>query len=141
MMNKITINSDVLLSYIEQSNLQLDDIRERIRDIDAFIDGEKEPTFNQIIKIASAIHIPAGLLTLQKQVRLDVQRLSFRTHDSTFIGKMSAELRDTIVEMQENRPSSKSRSMIILTSQSLVPTTTWRLRMQSAVNCKHPSII
>lgn len=103
MISKLRINGDILLSYIEGSSLSLDDMKEKIKDVDQFISGEKMPTFNQLVKIASLIHVPAGLLTLQKQMNLNVQRLAFRTIDSGRVQKISPELRDTITEMQDKQ--------------------------------------
>ena len=61
------------------------------------------PTFNQLEKISSLINIPVGLLALQQKISVDTQRLSFRTPNSAVVGKMSTELRDTIIEMQEKQ--------------------------------------
>ena len=44
-----------------------------------------------------------GLLSLEKPVDVNTQRLSFRTHKSQEITDMSPELRDTIIEMQEKQ--------------------------------------
>lgn len=78
-------------------------VQERVEDINLFVSGEKMPTFNQLEKISSLINVPVGLLALQQQVNIDTQRLSFRTPNSSAVGKMSAELRDTIIEMQEKQ--------------------------------------
>lgn len=103
MVKRLQINSDVLLSYIEQSGIEFDNLKEKIKDIDQFVGGEKMPTYNQLEKIANIIHIPTGLLVLNTQVNVSTQRLSFRTPNSTTIRQMSAELRDTIIEMQEKQ--------------------------------------
>ncbi|HBO65040.1 TPA: peptidase [Candidatus Saccharibacteria bacterium] len=103
MVKRLQINSDVLLSYIEGSGIALDTLQERVKDIGQFVGGEKMPTFNQLEKISSLINVPVGLLTLKQQVNIDTQRLSFRTPNSAVVSKMSAELRDTIIEMQEKQ--------------------------------------
>ena len=103
MVDRLQINSDVLLSYIENSGVTLDTLQERVKDIDQFVGGEKMPTFNQLEKISSLINVPVGLLALQQQINIDTQRLPFRTPNSAAVGKMSAELRDTIIEMQEKQ--------------------------------------
>lgn len=103
MVKRLQINSDVLLSYIESSGMALDTLQERVKDIDQFVGGEKMPTFNQLEKISSLINVPVGLLILQRQVNIDTQRLSFRTPNSAVVSEMSAELRDTIIEMQEKQ--------------------------------------
>lgn len=103
MVKRLQINSDVLLSYIESSGIAFDTLQEKVKDIDQFVGGEKMPTFNQLEKISSLINVPVGLLALQQQVKIDTQRLSFRTPNSAVVNKMSAELRDTIIEMQEKQ--------------------------------------
>lgn len=103
MVKRLQINSDVLLSYIESSGIALDTLQEKVKDIDQFVGGEKMPTFNQLEKISSLINVPVGLLALQQQIKIDTQRLSFRTPNSAVVTKMSAELRDTIIEMQEKQ--------------------------------------
>lgn len=103
MVKRLQINSDVLLSYIEKSGVALDMLQEKVNDIDQFVGGEKMPTFNQLEKISTLINVPVGLLALQQSVNIDTQRLSFRTPNSIVVSKMSAELRDTIIEMQEKQ--------------------------------------
>lgn len=103
MTKRLQINGDILLSYIEKSGAEFDKIQEKIKDIDQFVSGEKLPTYNQLEKIAGMIHIPVGLLVLDKPVNISTQRLSFRTPNSATIAQMSSELRDTIIEMQEKQ--------------------------------------
>lgn len=103
MVKRLQINSDVLLSYIEKSGIEFDKLKEKVRDVDLFVGGEKMPTYNQLEKIASIINIPTGLLVLNSQVNVSTQRLSFRTPNSATISQMSSELRDTIIEMQEKQ--------------------------------------
>jgi len=103
MVNRLQINSDVLLSYIEKSGVEFDKLKDKINDIDLFVSGEKMPTYNQLEKIANIIKIPTGLLALAGPVDVSTQRLSFRTYNSDVIHDMSAELRDTIIEMEEKQ--------------------------------------
>lgn len=103
MVNRISINTDILSRYVEESNISLDLLHEKVADFENFLSGDKQPTFNQLVKIANLINVPAGLLTLQHQIDINTQRLSFRTHNSHSISQMSAELRDTIIEMQEKQ--------------------------------------
>jgi Zn-dependent peptidase ImmA (M78 family) len=103
MVNRLSINADILSRYIEESKISLDFLKEKIIDIDKFLVGDKLPTYNQLEKISNIINVPVGLLTLQHKVNINTQRLSFRTHNSNTIDEMSAELRDTIIEMQEKQ--------------------------------------
>lgn len=103
MVNRISINPDILSRYVEESSVSLDLLQEKISDFDKFLAGDKSPTYNQLEKISKLINVPTGLLALQRQVNINTQRLSFRTHNSHTINQMSAELRDTIIEMQEKQ--------------------------------------
>lgn len=103
MVNRISINTDTLSYYIEGSKVSLDLLQEKIPNLDKFLSGDKLPTYNQLEKIAGLINIPTGLLVLQRQINVNTQRLSFRTPDSARVDQMSAELRDTIIEMQEKQ--------------------------------------
>ncbi len=103
MVNRISINTDTLAYYVEGSKVSLDLLQEKISGFDKFLTGDKPPTYNQLEKIANLINVPAGLLALQRQVNINTQRLSFRTHDSASVNEMSAGLRDTIIEMQEKQ--------------------------------------
>lgn len=103
MAKRIHINTNTLLYYIEKSNTPIGLLQENIANFDNFLSGEKLPTYNQIEKISKLIKIPVGLLVLDRTVDINTQRLSFRTLESREIVAMSAELRDTIIEMQEKQ--------------------------------------
>ncbi len=103
MINRVSININILSHYVEASKVPLENLQEKISDFDKFLAGEKLPTYNQLVQIASLIKVPTGLLTLQEEININTQRLSFRTHNSDTINEMSAELRDTIIEMQEKQ--------------------------------------
>ena len=103
MAKRIPISTSTLLYYVEQSNVPIGLLQENISNFDNFLSGEKLPTYTQIEKISKLIKIPVGLLSLEKPVDVNTQRLSFRTHKSQEITDMSPELRDTIIEMQEKQ--------------------------------------
>lgn len=103
MVNRIQINPNTLSYYIEESKISFDVLQEKVPYFDKFLSGDKLPTYNQLEKIANIINVPTGLLTLQRQVDINTQRLSFRTPNSTILDGISAELRDTIIEMQEKQ--------------------------------------
>lgn len=103
MVNRISINPETLSHYVEQSRVSLDLLQDKISDFDKFLSGDSSPTYNQLEKISKLINVPVGLLALKHRVNINTQRLSFRTHNSHTIDQMSAELRDTIIEMQEKQ--------------------------------------
>lgn len=103
MVNRIQISPDTLSYYVEESKISFDILQEKLLDFDKFLSGDKLPTYNQLEKLANLLKVPTGLLTLRRQVDINTQRLSFRTPNSAVLDGMSAELRDTIIEMQEKQ--------------------------------------
>ncbi|KJY57283.1 uncharacterized protein JF75_14870 [Lactobacillus kimbladii] len=100
MVTRLDINPHTLAYYIDNSGVSKDYLQMKVQNIDAFLDGSKNPTFNQLSKIAKLIDVPTGLLLLSDPVEADKNTLKFRTINSNRIEKISNELRDTIVEMQ-----------------------------------------
>lgn len=102
MVTRLNIDNTVLTFYIEQSHAPIEQIKERVHNIELFISGEKQPTFNQLVKISKIINIPTGLLLLNKKINTQDSRLEYRTINSKSIDQngISPELRDTINEME-----------------------------------------
>lgn len=94
------INTDTLNYYVENASISLDALRDSVKNIDDFLTGEKQPTFNQLSEIAKKLNIPTGLFFLDRVVEVKSSKLEFRTIDSSRIDKISEELRDTIIEME-----------------------------------------
>lgn len=101
--NRLHINTDVLLAYIRQSNIPIEILREKIKNIDQIISGEIAPTFTKLSNIAKTINVPTGLLLLDKHIDGRKIKLQFRTLHSEHLEEMSSELRDTILDMQEKQ--------------------------------------
>lgn len=95
---RMAVNPDVINHYILASHVNPETIN--MRGLGDILSGVKQPTFNQISSIAKKIHVPTGLLMLPEIVNTDRTRLQFRTVGSHQVRNMSAELRDTIAEMQ-----------------------------------------
>ena len=100
MVTRLDINPRTLAYYIDNSGVSKDYLEMKVQNIDAFLDGSKNPTFNQLSEIAKLIDVPTGLLLLSDPVDTDKNTLKFRTINSNRIEKISNELRDTIIEMQ-----------------------------------------
>lgn len=100
MVTRLDINPRTLAYYIDNSRVSKDYLEMKVQNIDAFLDGSKTPTFNQLSEIAKLIDVPTGLLLLSDPVDTDKSTLKFRTINSNRIEKISNELRDTIIEMQ-----------------------------------------
>lgn len=96
----INIDASILNHYVQNSEIPLDVLMSKVKNLDLFLSGEKKPTFNQLSNIAKKINIPTGLLLLNHTVDINNLALEFRTLESQSINKMSEALRDTISEMQ-----------------------------------------
>ena len=103
MATKLSIDPKVLNYYVENAQVPLYALQEKIKDIDKFLTGEKQPTFNQLSDIEKKLNIPTGLLLLPKPIDIDNKRLEFRTLGSLKIEKISDELRDTITDMEKKQ--------------------------------------
>ncbi|WEI18445.1 hypothetical protein PY247_20025 [Acinetobacter proteolyticus] len=94
------IDTNTLNYYVQNAQISLSVLRAKINNLDQFLSGEKQPTFNQLSEIAKKINVPTGLLLLNKTLDIDIKRLDFRTLESDSIDEASEELRDTIAEME-----------------------------------------
>lgn len=110
MVTRLNINNSLLHSYIKSSPYSLQQLKEKVKDIELFISGRKNPTFNQVSKIAKIINIPTGLLLLDTRIEKSVNTLDFRTINSTNlnVNGLSPELKDTIKEMEVKQDFLKS---------------------------------
>lgn len=98
------MENKVLTQYFKDSGLSLEFMEDKISpNFSEFLSGEKEPTFNQKIKIAKQLDIPVGLLLIDEPVKKNSSDLKFRTINSEAITFRSSELVDTIAEMEEKR--------------------------------------
>ncbi|MDS3288403.1 peptidase [Streptococcus pneumoniae] len=103
MTQRIKINTKVLLSYIHNSNTPIELIRKKLPNIDKFLSGDLEPTFNQLSVLSKLINVPTGLLVLKEKIIPISLDVDFRTLNSQRISEMSSELKATILEMQEKQ--------------------------------------
>ena len=99
----MNVNPDTLNYYVEKAHIPINELRASVKNIDLFLSGEKQPTFNQISNIAKKLNIPTGLLLLDKSIEIKSGRLEFRTLNSSYLDEMSEELRDTIIEMESKQ--------------------------------------
>lgn len=100
MVTRLNINRSVLSYYIEKSAIPLDTLQSKIKNLESFLSGSKQPTFNQLSEIARIIDVPTGLLLLSDTVDSNKKMLKFRTVNSDEVEEISNGLRDTITEMQ-----------------------------------------
>lgn len=108
MVTRLDINVEVLLHYVKQSEAPVKKLQDKVSSFDKVMSGEKKPTFNQLSEIAKIINVPTGLLMLPKAIDVENNRLAFRTLNSRNLEGMSAELKDTILEMEVKQDFLKS---------------------------------
>lgn len=104
------MNNAILKYYFDKSGLPLDLMNKKVSpNFSKFLSGKKKPTFNQLEKIAKLFDIPVGLLLINETVNKNISELKFRTINSDALSSRSAELTDTINEMQEKQDFLKSQ--------------------------------
>ncbi|WP_114604368.1 ImmA/IrrE family metallo-endopeptidase [Staphylococcus sp. EZ-P03] len=100
MVKRIALNKQVFNAYIQEANVPLSAIKEKVEKIDDIMSGEINPTFNQLIKIAKIINVPVGALLLNEKMTEPKERLDFRVLQSKMEESKSEELKATIQEMR-----------------------------------------
>lgn len=102
---RMDINPEVLEYYIEQSEMDIESLREKnnLSSIDQWLDGSMQPTLNQLRELAKKLHVPLGYLILEEPVDDSPPILDYRTVDSINISKSSRELIDTIRNVQNQQ--------------------------------------
>ena len=103
MTQRIKVNNKVLSAYIHNSNTPIELIRKRLPNIDKFLSGELDPTFNQLSILSKLINVPTGLLVLKERITPISLNIDFRTLSSQYLSDISPELKATILEMQEKQ--------------------------------------
>ena len=103
MIQRLNVNTEVLSTYIRNSNTPIEYLRQKLPNIDKFLKGELEPTFNQVYALSKLINIPTGLLLLKEPISASSLNVDFRTFNSELLSDISSELKDTIIEMQEKQ--------------------------------------
>lgn len=96
----MNINANTLNYYIQNAQISFELLKSKIKNLEEFLSGEKQPTFSQLSEIAKKINVPTGLLLLDEPINIEDKRLDFRTINSNELEGMSEELRDTIIEME-----------------------------------------
>ena len=103
MAKRLNVNPNVLQYYVNNAEIPFEILQVKCPHIDAFLNGEKQPTFKQLSDVAKKINVPTGLLLLQTTIEVGDKKLEFRTIGSIEIGGMSENLRDTITDMEKKQ--------------------------------------
>ena len=99
----LEINPDVLQFYVDHAEIPFEVLQSKCPHIDAFLSGEKQPTFNQLSKVAQKLNVLTGLLLLHTPIDVENKKLEFRTIGSLEMRKVSENLRDTISDMEKKQ--------------------------------------
>ena len=82
MINRLKINSDVLLSYIEKSGVEFSELKARVKDIDLFIDGEKMHSRTAFAKFGTSGYAGLKALFPDKEIKvMDKERKHVFVYD------------------------------------------------------------
>lgn len=100
---RLKVEPEVIIDAIEKSHRNLDDVKERFKTLDKWINKELDPTFNQLKELSGFLRIPFGYLLLKKPAQEQISLLKFRTIDTDAIEHPSRELIDTIKDMERKQ--------------------------------------
>ena len=95
---KIEISKNILEWVLRTSEGSLNE--KWTDNVKQWINGDKNPTVNQISQLSKASKIPFGYLFLQEPPKVELPLLNFRTVNNDSIEEPSKELLDTVYEMQ-----------------------------------------
>lgn len=95
----VTIAPDILTWALKQSESDVLDESMLLR-VKQWIDGIKQPTFNQIEELSKRTRIPLGYFFLKTPPSEEIKLVDFRTIDSAELANPSRELIDTIYDME-----------------------------------------
>ena len=100
-MPSITVNiaPDILTWALKQADGDVIDTSVLSR-VQQWIDGKKQPTFNQIEEFSKKTRIPLGYFFLETPPKESIKLVDYRTIDSVEVINPSRELMDTISDME-----------------------------------------
>ena len=95
---RLDIDPAVIRWALQRSGRAVEDLSEALESrVEAWLRGEKKPTYKQLEDFSRAVHVPFGYLFLPAPPKEDVAQLpDFRTPGSHSRGAISLELRETI---------------------------------------------
>lgn len=96
--NSVSIAPEMLnwvIAHIQTNSLP----KQIIEYLNAWISGQKKPTFNQIEKVSKATGIPLGYFFLEQPPKEDISFVEYRTVDSIQLENPSRNLIDIMHDM------------------------------------------
>lgn len=100
---RVEIKPELLHWACERVGVALEDVAERIPQLPAWVEGERQPTLKQIEGFAQKVHVPIGYLFLDTPPVEQVPIPDFRTVGNEHIGHPSPDLLDTIYICQQRQ--------------------------------------
>lgn len=102
---RMDVKPEVISEYIRKSGLDVNDLKHftNLGSIEHWLNGDKQPTFNQLNDLSKKLRVPLGYLILDEAIDDTPPILDYRTVDSLQTDQNSRELIDVIktVETQQ----------------------------------------
>jgi len=102
-LTNVEIKIEILNWAIQQSDIPKDNLIDKYPIIEKWINGDKKPTFKQLLKFSDWLKIPFGLLFLQEVPKDNEMNAEFRTINQKLHSSFSKNLRDTLLEMERRQ--------------------------------------
>jgi Zn-dependent peptidase ImmA (M78 family) len=100
---RVEIKPELYHWACERAGVAIEDVAERIPQLPAWMQGDRQPTLKQIEGFAQKVHVPIGYLFLDEPPVEQVPIPDFRTVGNEHIGHPSPDLLDTIYICQQRQ--------------------------------------
>lgn len=100
---RINVEPLVISDAVAKSGRSMEDVGNRFRNFDKWLNNELTPTYNQLVELSKYLRVPFGYLLLKTPVVEKMPLLEFRTIDTEAIQHPSRELIDTIHDMERKQ--------------------------------------
>lgn len=102
-MKTVAINPEIIKWGMERSGLTADILRDNFPKINAWLQKDSFPTFNQLENLAKKVKVPIGYFFLYKPPEEKLPLPFYRTFKTNYPRKTSPELIDTLYAMQRRQ--------------------------------------
>lgn len=109
---RVPVAPAVLDWAVQRSGMPLDDIHRKFPDLDAWRQGTRQPTFNQLENLAHTTHTPFGTFFLNAPPVDDVPIPDFRTIANAGVSTPSPDLLETIFICQQRQEWYRNHALV-----------------------------
>jgi Zn-dependent peptidase ImmA (M78 family) len=109
---RVPVSPAVLDWAVQRSGVPLEDIHHKFPDLEAWREGIRQPTFNQLEKLAHTTHTPFGTFFLNTPPVDDVPIPDFRTMANAGVSAPSPDLLETIFICQQRQEWYREHALI-----------------------------